>query len=165
MADGVVKIVLRSIAEGSGFAETVRDVNKAMGGVGDLSKALQTMGKIAGTTGGLFGSMLGNLVKGGFWGVAAEGVRLVVGKIEEWRESARKAREEQVRLVKESTKSLIAGIEKVSAARAGLAAAEGAWQLLRGFGTSLPANADAVRRFVGLLPDGQARHSIGRRQA
>ena len=84
MAGGLVNIILKSISRGSGWKEQVDNAKELRQQVGDLSQATKKFGTIFGAIGGVAGSAIANILKGGIWQAAADGVRLLydwVGKL------------------------------------------------------------------------------------
>ena len=82
MANGVINLVLKSTAEGSGFADAQRKTKELISNTNDLSGAAKKLGGAFGNAGNLVGQLFANILKGGIWGVMAAGVNLV---IDQWK--------------------------------------------------------------------------------
>ena len=88
---GAITLFFRMIAEKTGWNDLTRQVHGALNNMGEMSKAAKAVSMAFGQMGGVVGNVLSNALKGGIWGFAAEGARLAIGKIIEWRETAKKA--------------------------------------------------------------------------
>ena len=113
MANGVITLVLKSTAEGSGFADAQRKTKELISNTNDLSGAAKKLGGAFGNAGNLVGQLFANILKGGIWGVMAAGVNLVIDQwkkhkeaVEESLEAERKAFDERVAKVEEYRKAI-----------------------------------------------------------
>ena len=91
MDGGVVNIVLKSSAQGSGLTKVLKDTN-------GLAQAIGRLGSSFGSTGHLASQFLANLVKGGIWGIAQSAITGVIGLIKSKMEEA----EEQIENFREA---------------------------------------------------------------
>ena len=119
MASHNVNIVLRSDKTGSGFADTLKDIGATKRATTDLIINVKKIGNVFGELGSQLGGLFQNILKGSVWGTAAEGVKLVAGKIKDlWNasdEAAKKSAEEAAK----ATDARIAALDKyVSAVKA-----------------------------------------------
>ena len=99
----IVKLVFQAIATGSGFGKLlgeVKGLNEKMPG---LSKAAQIVGTSFGTAGAAAGRMVGMLLQGGIWGVAAEGAKLLIDQLGLFKDKSAETKEKLDKL-EESTR-------------------------------------------------------------
>lgn len=163
MADGKINLTFSTHLQPKGLNELSNGVKEAVRGIKDLGDAgtkvvgaltAQMSGPLADAANAVSGVFQG-IVQAGVWGAIAVGVTTVVGKLVEWRESAKKAREEHLKLVEamtagharrweqtlarmrkreeevlaaivKTTEALLARMDKIRAARESLGAAEDA---------------------------------------
>lgn len=105
MANGIVNLVFRSIAQGNGFKDTLAQAREMKGEMGDLSGAMKKLGGVAGQTGGLVGEMLSSALKGGVWGAVAAAVGVIVQLYGKWRDAAKETAEEEKKAFDERIKA------------------------------------------------------------
>ena len=121
MANGLVKILLRSVSEASGWKDQTDRAKKFTAQVNDVSAAGKKLGMIFGTVGGIVGSMFANLLKGGLWQLAADGIGLIGKGIQKLCDKIKEVDEElvkaQQRLVDAQVKQLnvLADVHKKAA--------------------------------------------------
>ena len=110
MFNGLVKIVLRSISDASGWKDQTDRTKKMSAQINDLSGAARKLGTAFGTVGGIVGSALANVLKGGIWGAVAEGAKLAihwVGKLwEKYKEVDEELVKAQQRVIDAQVKQL-----------------------------------------------------------
>lgn len=112
----VIKIMLQSFFDASGVSKMRNAVRTMVGDVGDLSGALKKLGSIFGMIGGAAGGLFANILKGGVWGVMAEGVRIVIGLIGSWRDKEKAAAEEVEKAAKAAYDARIKAVNDYAAA-------------------------------------------------
>lgn len=93
MVGGLVNIVLKAIAQGSGFEKHTKNAKELTAQVRDLSQAGKKLGMVFGTVGGAIGDLFANILKGGIWGVMASLGDLAVKAWGKWSNSAKEAAE------------------------------------------------------------------------
>lgn len=86
MFKNVVKFILQCVSQGSGFKKSLDDTKALQRQMGELSGAAKKLGTAFGTVGNIAGGLVGNILKGGIWGAAAEGARMLIEKWKDWRE-------------------------------------------------------------------------------
>ena len=106
MANGIVNLVFRSIAQGSGFKDTLNQAREMKGEMGDLTESVKKLGGVAGQTGGLVGEMLSSALKGGIFGVIAAAVGVIVNLYGKWRDAARETAEAAKRAFDDRVKAV-----------------------------------------------------------
>ncbi len=113
MANGIINLILKSASVGSGFDNTLKQTDDLIARTNDLSRASNILGKAFGNVGNLAGQMFANILKGGIWGAAAEGVKFLIGKYKEHKEAVeksleaeRKAFDERVKKIDEYSKAI-----------------------------------------------------------
>ena len=106
MANGIVNLVFRSIAQGSGFKDTLTQAREMKGEMGDLTESVKKLGGVAGQTGGLVGEMLSSALKGGIFGVIAAAVGVIVNLYGKWRDAARETAEAEKRAFDDRVKAV-----------------------------------------------------------
>jgi hypothetical protein len=123
MANGIINLILKSAAVGSGFDDVRKQTSELIAGTTDLSKAAKSLGRVFGDVGNLAGQVFGNLLEGGIWSVAAAGVKFLVGKWKEHKEAVeksleaeRKAFDERVAKIEQYTQAMKRADETVSRA-------------------------------------------------
>ena len=79
MANGIINLALKSTSIGSGFDDVRKQTSGLLADTNDLSKAAKRLGRVFGDVGNMAGQVLGNLLKGGIWGAAAEGAKFLIG--------------------------------------------------------------------------------------
>ena len=106
MANGIVNLVFRSIAQGSGFKDALTQAREMKGEMGDLTESVKKLGGVAGQTGGLVGEMLSSALKGGIFGVIAAAVGVIVNLYGKWRDAARETAEAEKRAFDDRVKAV-----------------------------------------------------------
>lgn len=89
-----IEILLKSIADKSGFTAVTDGAAKYKKGLGDLSKAGRVVAQVFGGLGGIIGKFTAVLAGGGVFTIAAEGVRTIFSLIKERAEKAAEAAKE-----------------------------------------------------------------------
>ena len=112
----VIKILLQSFFDSSGVSKMRNAVRSVVGDVGDLSGSLKKLGTIFGTVGSAAGGLVANLLKGGVWGVMAEGVRIVIDLIGKWRDKEKEAAEAVEKAAKEAFAARMKAVDEYAAA-------------------------------------------------
>ena len=107
-----ITLFFRMIAEKSGWNALSGQVKRAMGELGEMGQAAKKVGMAFGQMGGVVGSALSNLLKGGIWGLAADGAMLAIQKFKEWRESAKAATLEVAKTMREHLSSAADAVAK-----------------------------------------------------
>lgn len=116
--DGIVKIMLRTIADRSGLRDLSAATAKSLGDINSLAKGTQMLGAAFGSAGGLIGSAVTNLLKGGVWEIAATGVRTVIGLWEKHRESVERAAQAEKKAFEDSIAAAKAHMDAIAASLA-----------------------------------------------
>ena len=116
--DGIVKIMLRTIADRSGLRDLSAATAKSLGDINSLAKGTQMLGAAFGSAGGLIGSAVKNLLKGGVWEIAATGVRTVIGLWEKHRESVERAAQAEKKAFEDSIAAAKAHMDAIAASLA-----------------------------------------------
>ena len=109
--DNIIRLVIRSAFDGSGFDDAVTRTNQLMGGTGALSQAVKNLGSAFGGAGSALGQFASLLAKGSIWGVAASGVGLIVEKVKEWHAAAQAAARRQAEMTEEIRKGMTEAAE------------------------------------------------------
>lgn len=78
MGGNLIKLVFKSLADGSGFAAVHADTQKLRTSMVDLGKASMILGGIFGDLGRVAGAGLKALLTGGMWEIAAQGIQLLI---------------------------------------------------------------------------------------
>ena len=78
MGGNLIKLVFKSLADGSGFAAVHADTQKLRSSMVDLGKASMILGGIFGDLGRVAGAGLKALLTGGMWEIAAQGIQLLI---------------------------------------------------------------------------------------
>ena len=116
--DGIVKIMLRTIADRSGLRDLSAATAKSLGDINSLAKGTQMLGAAFGSAGGLIGSAVTNLLKGGVWEIAATGVRTVIGLWEKHREAVERAAQAEKKAFEDSIAAAKAHMDAIAASLA-----------------------------------------------
>lgn len=112
----VIKILLQSFFDSSGVSKMRNAVRSVVGDVGDLSGSLKKLGTIFGSIGSAAGGLVANLLKGGVWGVMAEGVRMVIDLIGKWRDKEKEAAEAVEKAAKAAYEARMKAVSDYAAA-------------------------------------------------
>lgn len=100
----IVKLVFQAIATGSGFGKLLSEVKELGKKMPDLSKAAQIVGTSFGTAGAAAGRMVGMILQGGVWGVAAEGAKLLIDQLGLFKDRTAETKEKLDKLEEASRK-------------------------------------------------------------
>ena len=106
-----IEILLKSIADKSGFTAVTDVTAKYKKGLGDLSKAGRVVAQVFGGLGGIIGKFTAVLAGGGVFTIAAEGVRTIFSLIKERAEKAAEAAKEAFDKMAKGVADNIAAIE------------------------------------------------------
>lgn len=115
----IVKVFLECLSRGSGFADfdrnaqkSIRSMEKLNDNGRSLGRTFEKVGRTLGGFGGAIGTALKNIVTGGVWELAAQGVRHFI--IEPW-QAARKRAEEAAEAMKKAADEAVQARVKATA--------------------------------------------------
>lgn len=109
----IIKLVLQTSADTSGFSKLVGATKSALGNLGDLSKASKIVGSTFGMVGASIGKLIGSILQGGVWGAAAEGVRLLINHFDIFGTKAKEAAEKATKANQELSDATIKSYETI----------------------------------------------------
>lgn len=92
MFGSLIKLVFKSFADNSGISKWNESVKSSVGNMGHLSRAAQMLGATMGTVGGAIGRLVGALAQGSVWGVASQGVAMLIERLDLFGRKAEEAR-------------------------------------------------------------------------
>jgi len=98
MDGNIVKLVFNAISTGSGWSDVSNKCKELLADSGKLAQGIGSLGSVFGTTGMIAGKAFGMLMQGGIWGFAAEGIKLLIDKLEIFKdrtEEVKKALDDQ----------------------------------------------------------------------
>ncbi|MBQ6328521.1 MAG: hypothetical protein IJI35_05860 [Kiritimatiellae bacterium] len=108
----IIKLLFQTFANTSGYDKLTNATKSAMGNMSAMSKASRILGMSMGMAGAAIGKVVGGLLQGGVWSVAAEGVKALIGKVKDFKEQAIK----ELSAVGDGFKAPIVAAERLQAA-------------------------------------------------
>lgn len=92
MFGNLIKLVFKSFADSSGISKWNESVKSSIGNMGQMSRAAQMLGATMGGVGGAIGRLVGALAQGSIWGVATQGVAMLIERFDLFGKKAEEAR-------------------------------------------------------------------------